>query len=84
MILLTIVAVGWAASLADADKVQAVQPAGAPKEKIVCRREVPIGSLIASRKVCLTKARWMKRADDGNEETRRFLEDYVCVGNGRC
>ena len=43
--------------------------------RVVCRREVPIGSLIASRKVCLTKAQWEERATRGNDEARRQMEE---------
>jgi hypothetical protein len=44
------------------------------KEKLVCKREVPVGSLIASRKTCMTKAQWEAQARDGNEEARRMIE----------
>ena len=47
---------------------------GAKKEKLVCKREVPVGSLIASRKTCMTKAQWDAQAKDGNEEARRMIE----------
>ena len=50
------------------------------KDKLVCKREVPIGSLIASRKMCLTKTEWRKRTDDGNATARRLIED----GTSRC
>jgi hypothetical protein len=43
--------------------------------RVICRREVPIGSLIASRKVCLTKSQWEERATRGNEEARKQMED---------
>jgi hypothetical protein len=43
--------------------------------RVICRREVPIGSLIASRKVCLTKVQWEERATRGNEEARKQIED---------
>jgi hypothetical protein len=36
---------------------------------------VPIGSLIASRKVCLTKSQWAQREKDGNEEARKMIYD---------
>jgi len=48
-------------------------------EKLSCRREVPIGSLIATRKVCLTKGDWEKRAVEGNDEARRLYDR-----GGRC
>jgi hypothetical protein len=48
---------------------------GADKENLICRRETPIGSLIASRKVCLTKAQWKQRELDGNAAARKMVED---------
>ena len=53
---------------------------GAEKDKLICKREVPIGSLIASRKTCLTKEQWRKRQDDGNATARSLVED----GAGAC
>lgn len=32
-------------------------------EKLICRREVPIGSLIARKKTCKTRAEWQQLAD---------------------
>lgn len=48
---------------------------GADKDALICRREVPIGSLIATRKICLTKTEWQKRTDDGNATARALVED---------
>ena len=57
-----------------------------PKERLICKREVPIGSLIASRKVCLTKSEWEARAQNGNEQARRQVYDNMgrpsCNFNG--
>lgn len=50
------------------------------KERLICRRETPIGSLIARRKMCLTKSDWEKRSRDGNEEARKMAYDNM----GRC
>jgi len=50
------------------------------KDPLICKREVPIGSLIATRKMCLTKKEWQKRADDGNATARALVED----GAGAC
>ena len=61
-------------ALADTPRPPPAQ-AGADKDKLICRREVPIGSLIASRKMCLTKAQWEARARDGNEEARKMVYD---------
>lgn len=57
------------------------QPAAAAADtaddpnKLICRREVPVGSLIASRKMCLTKAQWAERERIGSEVARRMVED---------
>ena len=52
-------------------------PVGADKDKLICRREVPIGSLIASRKICLTKEQWTKRSEDGNDAARKMADDNM-------
>lgn len=61
---------------------------GADKDKLICRREVPIGSLIASRKTCLTKEQWTKRAEDGNDAARKMADDNMgrpaCNGSNTC
>jgi hypothetical protein len=49
--------------------------AGGSDDPVVCRREVPIGSLIATRKICLTKSQWEERATRGNEEARKQMEE---------
>lgn len=55
------------------DPQPAVQPADqAKKEKLICRREVPIGSLIATRKTCLTALQWQKQAEDAQAELERM------------
>lgn len=55
----------------------AAEPAkpGDDKDKMVCKRETPIGSLIASRKRCMTKAQWTQMERDGNEEARKMIYD---------
>jgi hypothetical protein len=55
--------------------VAATAEAEPAKEKLICRREVPIGSLIASRKICLTAAQWDKRSADGNAAARKLVQD---------
>lgn len=50
---------------------------GAGKEKMICKREVPVGSLIASRKMCLTKAQWDQRERDGNEDARKMVYESM-------
>lgn len=48
--------------------------AAAPDAKI-CKRETPVGSLIASRKVCLTAKEWQERARNGNEIARNLVDE---------
>jgi hypothetical protein len=50
---------------------------GGSDNPVVCKREVPIGSLIATRKVCLTKSQWIERQTRGNEEARKQIEDNM-------
>ncbi len=77
-ILAIVLAVSLAGPLLAADP--SPDPANPHKDQLVCKREVPIGSLIASRKMCLTKEQWRKRADDGNATARNLVED----GAGAC
>ena len=58
-----------------ADTPAAPPRPGADKDKLICKRETPVGSLIASRKVCLTKEQWVQREADGNREARKMVED---------
>lgn len=51
------------------------------KDQLICKREVPVGSLIASRKVCRTRAEWDKAAMDGQCEARRLYQ--LGVGQAR-
>ncbi len=43
-----------------------------PNDKIVCRREAPTGSLIASRKICHSKREWSELADAGRREAEKL------------
>lgn len=42
--------------------------------KVICKRESAIGSLVASKKVCLTRAEWATRRADAQSDTRRMQE----------
>jgi hypothetical protein len=64
--------------LAPTEKALTTEP---QKEAMICRREVPIGSLIASRKICLTKDQWQRRIADGNEEARKMVYDNMSRPN---
>jgi predicted secreted protein len=47
------------------------------KEKKICRTEKVTGSLVAKRRICMTKAEWDKLA----METKKDLEDIQRNGN---
>jgi hypothetical protein len=47
------------------------QASEAPKEKKICRTERTTGSLVAQRRICMTRAEWDKLA----AETKRDVED---------
>jgi hypothetical protein len=73
-----------AAPAAAAEQTIPASASSADKDKLVCKREVPVGSLIASRKMCLTKTEWQKRTDQGNATARALVEDSAgaCGANG--
>lgn len=52
----------------------AAKPADDPN-RLICKRETPVGSMIASRKVCLTRSQWAERTRNGHETARRMVED---------
>lgn len=60
-----------------ADNKPAAGKTGGTDNPVVCKREVPIGSLIATRKVCLTKTEWEARRVNGNNEARKIMEDNM-------
>jgi hypothetical protein len=79
IVIAALLAVAAGGAVYAAEQPTAVKPAP-DKDPLICRREVPIGSLIATRKMCLTKKEWQKRADDGNATARALVED----GAGAC
>ena len=70
-----LLSLAFAASAPAAAAPNASAQPGADKDKLICKREVPIGSLVATRKVCLTKSQWVQREVDGNREARKMIED---------
>jgi hypothetical protein len=64
------------------------QKPGNGKEKLICQREVPIGSLIATRKVCLTASEWEQRRVDGRDTAYKLMMDGMgkdfSGGGGGC
>ena len=64
-----------AAIVSPAIAADAPAKAVADKDKMVCKRETPVGSLIASRKRCMTKEQWAQAERDGNEDARKMIYD---------
>lgn len=48
---------------------------GANKDRLICKRETPVGTLIATRKMCLTKSQWVERERIGNDVARQMVYD---------
>lgn len=53
------------------------------KEKLICRREAPVGSLIASRKRCYTRAEWDQIADAARDTSTRMISDNTSRPGGQ-
>jgi hypothetical protein len=83
IVIAALLAISAAGTVYAAEQPNAPKP-GENKDPLICKREVPVGSLIATRKVCLTKKEWQKRADDGNATARGLVEDgaSACGQNG--
>ncbi|NNM77599.1 hypothetical protein HJG53_11830 [Sphingomonas sp. ID1715] len=79
-LLLPLIAVS-ASALAQPSTPPAAQPA-ANKDKLICKRETPVGSLIASRKRCMTKEEWTRMEQEQNEIARKFVYDNTSRSSG--
>ena len=67
--------IGLTGTASAADDTKAPE---APKEKKICRTETVTGSLVAKRRICMTKAEWDKLAQD----TKIELDKYTSRQNG--
>jgi hypothetical protein len=54
---------------AQTDAAPAKAVAGDPN-KVICKRETVIGSLVAARKVCRTRAEWLSARTDAQRDTQ--------------
>ncbi len=58
-------------------------PGATPEaEKLICKKQVPIGSLIATRRVCATKAMWDRNAKNAQDQTQMFTQPGAWSPNG--
>ena len=74
---IVLLSLALSASAVAADRKPEAGKTGGSDNPVVCKREVPIGSLIATRKVCLTKTEWEARRVNGNTEARKMMEDNM-------
>ena len=51
-------------------------------EEMVCRREAKVGSRLARETVCMTKAEWMRVADESQRATRKTMRGGKIVHGG--
>lgn len=63
---------------ADKDAAPAATPA---KDKMICRRDAPTGSLIQSRKICHTASQWQKVSEDAQRELER-MNPHITTEHG--
>ncbi|WP_242097909.1 hypothetical protein [Sphingomonas sp. CROZ-RG-20F-R02-07] len=62
-----------------ADDAVATKAATPPAEKLICKTETVVGSLIPGPKRCHTRAQWEEHARAGQAIARKLVED----GTGR-
>ena len=59
-----------------------------PRDRLICRFETPIRSLLHRRKMCLTAAEWEKRDRETAEASRKMvyenMGDTSCLDDGTC
>ncbi len=51
-----------------------VQTTKSEVNRIVCKKEIPIGSRLGAKKVCLTVKEWHDRADADRDSTERIQQ----------
>ncbi len=49
----------------------------APEDRVICHRETPTGSLIATRELCMTKAEWNALEEDYKAGGRQLVADRL-------
>ena len=75
-----IISTGFLALVMMADAAATVPATAAPidpMEKVICRRTYETGSLVKSKRVCLTKREWVM----ADEKGRKLAEEMVRDGN---
>lgn len=74
------------AGLLCATAAQAEQAKPQPKAKdpneVVCKRELQIGSLVKTTKICRTRADWTRAREDAQNEGERMMSRTASIPNG--
>ena len=68
------IAVPAAAQTAAQPQAIIVQATKSEVNRIVCKTEIPIGSRLGAKKVCLTVKEWQDRADADRDSTERVQQ----------
>jgi len=50
--------------------------------RIVCKKEIPIGSRLGAKKVCLSVKEWQDRADADRDSTERIQQQAPTRSSG--
>lgn len=68
-------------SIAQTDAAKPAKPASDPN-KVICKRETQIGTLVGGRKVCRTRAEWSVERNNAQRETERMQNQLGAQGPG--
>ena len=70
LIMLAALSLLTAPALADPTTSAPAKPAKGSPEEVVCHREAPTGSLVPSKRICMTRAQWQAQADVARSQTQ--------------
>ncbi len=59
-----------------------IKVSGPEPEKLICRKEVVIGSLIAKRRVCATQRNWDRNTKQAQDNLQEFTKPGAFSPNG--
>jgi hypothetical protein len=65
------------AMMAEAATAAKPAPPSDPQDKLICRRLEVVGSLVAGKRICMTKREWARYT----EQSRAAAEDMQTSGN---
>ena len=83
----TALLLGTAPALAQTPTPAAPKPAKGSPEEVVCRREVNTGSLVQSKRTCMTRAQWQVQAENAQRDAQDQADRgriTACTAPGGC